>query len=81
MPLQGTGQGERDSPLPFIENALNYISLLSGQIAKENSVLFPMADGNLSEAKQAEIAREFDRAEKEETGEAFMKNIMNSFMA
>lgn len=61
--------GERDSPLLFIENALNYISLLTGHIAKENNVLFPMADAHLSEANQADIAREFGRAEKEETGE------------
>ncbi len=48
---------------------LGYVELLRGHIAKENSVLFPMADRVLSAEDQAELVAAFDRVEAEEMGE------------
>jgi len=51
------------------ENLLGYVELLRSHIAKENDVLFPMADRVLTEADQRELAEAFERVEAEEMGE------------
>jgi len=51
-----------------IDNGRGYIQLLRAHIAKENTVLFPMADRVLTPEDQAELASAFDRFEAEETG-------------
>lgn len=56
------------SPL-FVRAARGYIALLSDHIAKEDNVLFPMADMHLSGETQSQLAREFERVEREEIGE------------
>ncbi len=53
----------------FVKNAKDYIELLSAHIEKENNVLFVMADQKLSSSTQKEIMEEFERVEREETGE------------
>jgi hemerythrin-like domain-containing protein len=45
-----------------------YISLLRDHIAKENQVLFPMADRALSAEDQRDLQHAFERFEAEETG-------------
>lgn len=45
-----------------------YADLLREHIRKENEVLFPYAERILSRAEQDELAREFERIEREETG-------------
>ena len=50
------------------ENALDYINLLSQHIAKENNVLFKMADNVLSPLDQQELLIQFDEAEEKELG-------------
>lgn len=50
-------------------NLLGYVELLRGHIAKENDVLFPMADQVLTPEDQRELAEAFDRVEAEEMGE------------
>jgi hemerythrin-like domain-containing protein len=45
-----------------------YIALLRNHIAKENQVLFPMADRALSAADQQDLQQAFARFEAEETG-------------
>jgi hemerythrin-like domain-containing protein len=52
-----------------IANAmLNYVSLLRSHIQKENNILFPMADRILSNEKQDEIYRQFEKIEEEVVG-------------
>jgi hemerythrin-like domain-containing protein len=49
-------------------NARSYVALLLQHIAKEDTVLFPLADRVIPEAAKAGVAEEFDRIEREETG-------------
>jgi hemerythrin-like domain-containing protein len=49
-------------------NARGYLDLLRNHIAKENQVLFPMADRTLSAEDQRDLALAFDRFETQETG-------------
>ena len=51
-----------------IDNGRAYIQLLRGHIAKENQILFPMAERVLSSEDQDQLALAFDRFEAEETG-------------
>ena len=51
-----------------IDNGRAYIQLLGGHIAKENQILFPMAERVLSPEDQALLAQAFDRFEAQETG-------------
>jgi hemerythrin-like domain-containing protein len=46
-----------------------YSNHLRSHIAKENNILFPMADRVLTAADQTELAAAFDRVEAEEIGE------------
>jgi hemerythrin-like domain-containing protein len=63
----------------LVKNARDYITLLAQHIEKENNVLFPIADKNLSDEKQAEIWEGFETIEKQKIGagkhEAFHKMI------
>jgi hemerythrin-like domain-containing protein len=60
--------GDKQSARPFTENARLYRNLLSQHIAKENTVLFPMADMRLSPEKQQELSTEFATFEAREIG-------------
>ena len=46
----------------------NYVNLLQSHIQKEENVLFPMADKVLSEQKQNEIFKQFEKIEEEVLG-------------
>ena len=63
----------KEGDLPAINlvyyNMLGYNELLRNHIAKENNVLFMMADRFLTEEKQAEIFEEFEKMEIEKIGE------------
>jgi hemerythrin-like domain-containing protein len=50
------------------DNGRGYIELLRNHIAKENQVLFPMADRALSAEDQHDLAHAFERFEEQETG-------------
>jgi hemerythrin-like domain-containing protein len=52
----------------FIREARGYIDLLDRHIHKEDNVLFPLAEKQLSEAKQAELSKGFERIEVEKIG-------------
>lgn len=54
---------EKNDLQNFIQKTNEYISLLRGHIAKENGVLFPMADNLLDDALQDEIFGNFERHE------------------
>jgi hemerythrin-like domain-containing protein len=49
------------------QNGWGYIELLRNHIAKENQVLFPMADRALSAEDQHDLAHAFERFEAQET--------------
>jgi hemerythrin-like domain-containing protein len=51
------------------DNLLGYVQLLRAHIAKEDGVLFPMADQILAPQDQEELTAAFDRVEAEEIGE------------
>ena len=61
----------------FIGEARGYIYLLNQHIDKEDNVLFPLAERQLSEAKKAELAGGFEKIEVDKIGvgrhEAFHK--------
>lgn len=60
--------GNTNAAASFTRNARSFIALLSEHIMKEDSILFTMADTHLTPEKQAELASEFDRVEREEIG-------------
>ena len=61
--------GEKEAGKAVVDNALHYVVLLRGHIAKENNILFPMADRFIAAPAQAEVSEAFDRIEQEETGQ------------
>jgi hemerythrin-like domain-containing protein len=63
--MEGGDPGARND---LAQNALGYVALLRQHIRKEDTVLFPTADRLISPAVQAELAGEFGRIEREETG-------------
>ena len=60
--------GNPAAAAPFIRAARGYIPLLDQHILKENNVLFPLAEKQLSEAKQSELAKGFEAIEVEKIG-------------
>ncbi len=60
--------GDESARAAVAENARGYIALLRQHIAKEDTILFPMADGAVSPASQNKLAEDFERVEQEETG-------------
>ncbi len=52
----------------IIENARNYINLLTQHIDKEENILYNIADMHISEKKQKELLKRFDKIEIERIG-------------
>jgi hemerythrin-like domain-containing protein len=52
----------------LVKSARAYIALLTRHIDKENNVLFPIAEKNLSDEKQAALWEGFEKIETEKTG-------------
>ncbi len=61
-------KGDKSATAPLIQSGQGYVALLRQHIAKENSVLFHMADQILSSADQARLSEEFEVVERERTG-------------
>lgn len=61
--------GDQSAKQAIIHNARGYASLLRQHIAKEDGVLFPMADRVIPPDDQGKVADDFERIEEEETGE------------
>jgi len=64
--LQG---GDVQARAQVVSNVRNYVALLRDHIAKEDEMLFPMADEMLSPTRQDEVLAGFSQVEREETGE------------
>jgi hemerythrin-like domain-containing protein len=56
--------GDRDAAEVVKHNLLGYAGLLKNHIAKENNILFRMADNAISGEEQDVLYAEFDKAEK-----------------
>jgi len=63
--LQAGDEAARDD---IIRNGRSYVALLRQHIAKENGVLFPMADQAIPRAEHDIVTVGFDQVEHEETG-------------
>ena len=66
--LPAARQGDADAARLVAKNLRAYATGLRDHIAKENEVLFPMADGVLNPDDQAQLVIEFERIESEEVG-------------
>ncbi len=61
-------QGDKTATPALIQNALGYINLLRQHIAKENDILFAMADQILADADQTKLFDAFEQIEATRTG-------------
>ncbi len=66
--LDATAAGDADAVGRVAENLSAYAALLRSHIAKENNVLFPLADRLMNADDQREVEAAFERVEAEETG-------------
>ncbi len=63
------GKGDETASSTIVENARNYISLLTQHIDKEDHILYPMADGQLTEEKQRELLDKFEIVNRDQIGQ------------
>jgi hemerythrin-like domain-containing protein len=63
--------GDAGASTDVIDNVMDYVNLLREHIAKEDNVLFPMADQVLPADEMQDVSREFERilAEDEKNGQ------------
>jgi hemerythrin-like domain-containing protein len=67
--LPQAASGDRAAVAAVSENLAAYVGLLRAHIEKEDSILYPMADGMLSQDDQTALAEAFEKVEAEEIGE------------
>ena len=60
--------GDGSARQALIASARGYAALLTQHIAKENGILFPMADRVIPPDKQGQVTLDFEHIEHEETG-------------
>ena len=63
------GQGDQTARAELVRAARGYAGLLRQHIAKENGVLFPMANQVIPPGEHARVVDDFEHVEHEETGE------------
>jgi hemerythrin-like domain-containing protein len=68
--------GDTEASAQVVNNALHYVALLRQHIAKEDNVLFPMADQAISGPAQREVSKAFERVEHEETGQGVHERFL-----
>jgi hemerythrin-like domain-containing protein len=61
-------RGVPDASRQWADAALNYVSLLRAHIAKENDILFVMAERLLSDGEQSELSARFEEIETQRIG-------------
>jgi hemerythrin-like domain-containing protein len=61
-------KGDKSAATALIQNGRGYVGLLRQHIAKEDGILFPMADRVLSDTEQNKLFEEFEVIERERTG-------------
>jgi hemerythrin-like domain-containing protein len=60
--------GDHAAAAKFVENARNYVALLTQHIDKEDNILYMIADMHLPRAMQEEMVEEFEKLELERIG-------------
>jgi len=68
--------GDREAGAKWADNALDYVALLRDHIAKENNILFVMAERLLAPAEQQRLAIEFDGVDKQKIGEGESERLL-----
>jgi hemerythrin-like domain-containing protein len=58
--------GGADAPTRFADAAMAYVEMLRDHIAKEDGVLFPLAESVLDDAGREELRAEFERFDRDE---------------
>lgn len=66
--LERRRSGDRAAAAAVRKAVDNYTALLTGHIAKENTVLFPMAESKLEAGQDADLFEAFERLERERIG-------------
>jgi hemerythrin-like domain-containing protein len=66
--LAGAEHGQRDSAKRFAEAAQNYVELLRDHIAKEDNILFPMAESVLRDEDRTKLLADFETVEHDDLG-------------
>jgi hemerythrin-like domain-containing protein len=66
--VEASEAGRPGAAAGFAAHAQAYVELLVAHIAKENNVLFPMADGMLGDAEQEEVLARFAAVESQDLG-------------
>lgn len=66
--LRASAGGGRNAVRLFVEHAFHYVELLRAHIAKEDNILFPMAEAVLTDADRAELVDSFAHVESDELG-------------
>lgn len=66
--VEASKSGAGDAPARWAEAARAYTHLLRAHIAKENDILFVMAENMLSPEEQSHLAAEFEKLEVEKMG-------------
>jgi hemerythrin-like domain-containing protein len=61
--------GDADARRQVVSNARGYVALLRDHIAKEDEMLFPMADEILPPERLDDVMRGFDQVERQDAGE------------
>jgi len=61
-------QGDKLAAQGLVQCGRGYVTLLRQHIAKEDGILFPMADRVLSNGEQAQLLEDFETIERERTG-------------
>jgi len=69
LAAQQLEQGDLSARQAIIDNARGYATLLSAHIAKEDNILFPMANKVIPPSQHEQVYLDFERVEHEETGE------------
>jgi hemerythrin-like domain-containing protein len=67
--------GEPQALSKVVHYATDYVATLRQHIDKENNILFPMAEIQLSDEKQTELAEQFESIETEKIGEGKHENL------
>jgi hemerythrin-like domain-containing protein len=68
--------GDESGRIDAQKAAQGYVALLRDHIAKENGVLFPMADRMIPLDQQAQVVEDFEHVEHEETGEGIHEKYL-----
>ena len=69
-------QGDESARPEVLRNALGYVALLRQHIAKENTILFPMADRVIPRVEHPAVLEGFEHVENEETGEGIHEKYL-----